>query len=95
MANSIMQMFYNMNSMNNMNNGMSPNLLMLASAIKNGNNPQALINMMASQNPKIQEMMSLLQGKSSKDLESICKELCKQNGIDFDSTLQQIQSLLR
>ena len=70
-------------------------LATLIALIKSGGNPQVLINSMAAQNPKIGEAMQLLQGKSSQDMENICRDLCKQKGIDFNNVMQQVQSLMR
>lgn len=88
MGNPLIQMFNRQNAGNDA-------LTTLITILKTGGNPQAVLNSMAAQNPKIGEALQLLQGKSSQDMENICRNLCKQKGIDFDSTLQQVQKLIR
>lgn len=90
MNNPIMQMF-NQQIQSPQNNSLAA----LIALIKSGGNPQVLINSMAAQNPKIGEAMQLLQGKSPQDMENICRDLCKQRGIDFNNVMQQVQSLMR
>lgn len=88
MGNPLIQMFNRQNAGND-------TLASLIAILKTGGNPQAVLNSMAAQNPKIGEALQLLQGKSSQDMENICRNLCKQKGIDFDTTLQQVQKLIR
>lgn len=88
MGNPLIQMFNKQNAGND-------TLASLIAILKTSENPQALLNSMAAQNPKIGEALQLLQGKSSQDMENICRTLCKQKGIDFDTTLQQVQKLIR
>ena len=88
MGNPLIQMFNKRNAGNDA-------LTTLITILKTGGNPQAVLNSMAAQNPKIGEALQLLQGKSSQDMENICRNLCKQKGIDFDTTLQQVQKLIR
>lgn len=88
MGNPLIQMFNKQNAGND-------TLASLIAILKTGGNPQVVLNSMAAQNPKIREALQLLQGKSSQDMENICRNLCKQKGIDFDSTLQQVQKLIR
>ena len=88
MGNPLIQMFNKQNAGND-------TLASLIAILKTGANPQTVLNSMAAQNPKIGEALQLLQGKSSQDMENICRNLCKQKGIDFDTTLQQVQKLIR
>lgn len=57
--------------------------------MKMGNNPQALMQTMIQQNPKLQQAMPLIQGKNPKQLETVFCNLCKQRGIDPQATIQQ------
>lgn len=88
MGNPLIQMFNKQNAGND-------TLASLIAILKTGGNPQVVLNSMVAQNPKIGEALQLLQGKSSQDMENICRNLCKQKGIDFDTTLQQVQKLIR
>ena len=88
MGNPLIQMFNKQNAGND-------TLASLIAILKTGGNPQAVLNSIAAQNPKIGEALQLLQGKTSQDMENICRNLCKQKGIDFDTTLQQVQKLIR
>lgn len=90
MSNPIMQIFSGQ-TMSTTNNSLAT----LIAMIKSGGNPQVILNSMANQNPQIKEAMGLLRGKTPQDMENICRELCKQKGIDFDTTLKQVQALMR
>ena len=70
-------------------------MIMLINALKNGGNPQALINQMAQSNPKLAEAMQLLQGRSPEELERICRNVCAQRGMDFNSVVSQVQQMMR
>ena len=70
-------------------------LMMLVNAIRSGGNPQALLNTMARNNPKIAEAMQLLQGKTPDQLERICRNVCAQKGVDFNSVVAQVQQMMR
>lgn len=68
----------------------SPQLQMLINLIKSGGNPQQILASMAQSNPQLQEIMQMLQGKSSADIEKIARQLYANKGIDINVAAQQI-----
>ena len=73
----------------------TPNILSLIAAMKNGGNPQQVLQTLAASNPKIAEAMHLLQDKNPHQLERICRALCAQKGLNYDSVVAQVQNMLR
>ncbi len=88
-----MNPIYNM-MMGSMANN-NPMLQTLIAAYKSGGNPLAVIQSMAGNNPGAQEMLSLLQGHTPQQMEQVCRNICKQRGINFDSAFAQVQQMLK
>lgn len=59
------------------------------------NPQQALLNMMTQQNPAMSQVLSMLNGKSDKQIQQAVTQLCKQNGIDIQQLLPQAQALAK
>lgn len=61
--------------------------------LKNGNPQQILGDILQqnSQNPMIQNVMSLMNDKDSQGIETIARNLCKSRGIDADAMFNEIQ----
>ena len=68
---------------------LSPQLMQLARLMRN-NNPQSILQMMAQQYPELGALM-----QSSNNMEQMCQMACKQKGIDYNSVMQQAQSILK
>ena len=61
----------------------------LMSMVKSANNPNAMLNQIASQNPQLKEIIDLTSGgKSPKDL---FYEKAKQMGVDPETILSQLR----
>lgn len=67
---------------------MEVNYLQILQAIKNGQNPQQLImNILEgqmSQTPMGQNLLELAKQHDTKAIEQIARNICKQQGVDFD-----------
>ena len=70
-------------------------LIQVMQLIKSGGSPQALINMAAQQNPQMGAALNLLNGKSPQDMEQVCRNLCQQRGLNYDSLYQQAQQIAK
>lgn len=65
----------------------------LIKMLKNGNPQQILGDMLQqnSQNPMLQNVMSLMNSKDSRGIETIARNLCKSRGLDADAMFKEIQ----
>ena len=60
------------------------------SMLRNSNNPNYLLNQMASQNPQLRQTINLI--KSNGNYEQIFRDMCKERGIDADEFVRQMNS---
>ena len=60
------------------------------SMLRNSNNPNYLLNQMASQNPQLRQAINLI--KSNGNYEQIFRDMCRQRGIDADEFVRQMNS---
>ena len=51
-------------------------------------NPLQLLQQMAGDNPAFSRAMQMAQGKTPQQLEQTCRNLCQQQGVDFDQFMQ-------
>ncbi len=56
--------------------------------MQNGN-PQAVLQNMIQQNPKLRQALPLIQNKNSQQLEQTFKNLCKQRGIKSEEFMKR------
>lgn len=70
-------------------------LSFLISAYKSGGNPMAVLQQLAQNNPNAQEFLSLIQGHTPQQMEQVCRNICQQRGINFDSALAQVKQMLQ
>ena len=59
--------------------------------VKNSNNPSAMLQNIISQNPQMQQVVNLAQGKNL-NYQQIFRELARQKGIDPDKFIQELQN---
>lgn len=60
------------------------------SMLRNSNNPNYLLNQMASQNPQLRQTINLI--KSNGNYEQIFRDMCRERGIDADEFIRQMNS---
>lgn len=85
---------------NNMMNTMAQNMLAktmqnnpilaMLQGMKNGQNPLAIAQQMAPNNPKIAQGLSLIQGKNSQELETMARNMCKERNVDINQFAQRL-----
>jgi len=57
--------------------------------LKNGMNPQALLNMMVGSNPAFKAAISATQGKSPTEIEQFVRDEFKNRGMDINQVMSQ------
>lgn len=81
-----------MNNMNNPKIGINPQALQsikqMMSAFKSMSNPQQAIMQMAQQNPQLNSVMQMLNGRNPKD---VFMEECQKRGIDPNTIINQLK----
>ena len=65
-------------------------LLMLVQAVNSGQNPMALMQQMARQNPQIAQAVQLMQGKNPQQLQMMAQNMAKERGIDINEMIRQL-----
>ena len=68
------------------------NPIQLLGMIQQSNNPMAMIQQMAWQNPLMGRALQMGQGKSVEELQGIAKNLAKQRGMDSNQFNQFLSS---
>lgn len=61
-------------------------MMMAINAMRNGGNPNALMQQMLQSNPQLQQIAA---GKSPDQLMSIAENMCKERGTSIDAVLKQ------
>lgn len=68
------------------------NPMQLIGMLKNSGSPKAMLSQMAQQNPVLCRAIQMTEGKSPQDISNIAKNLCQQQGVDFDQTFSQFKN---
>ena len=68
------------------------NLMQLMGMLQQTNNPMAMIQQMAGQNPLMGRALRMGQGKSVEELQGIAQNLAKQRGMDGNQFNQFLSS---
>lgn len=69
---------------------MNSPIMQLVGALKNGGNPQAMLQLMMGQNPQMRQAMDSMQGKSPQEMSDYLKTAAQQKGIDLGQIATQI-----
>lgn len=88
MPNPLMQMMGNAMG----NNPMIQNnpIMQMISMLKNGGNPQQLIQQMVGSNPQMKQIMDTVSGKSQQEMSEYIKNAAQQRGVDLSQLAQSI-----
>ena len=62
----------------------------LIGLVRNGGNPQAMLNQIAQTNPQVRQAMQMMQGKSSSELRQMAMNMAKEQGVNINDFLRQI-----
>lgn len=59
-----------------------------------GQNPNAILQQMASQNPMAARALQMAQGKTDEQIKQICENLCQQKGINFSEVMKNFRNMM-
>lgn len=62
----------------------------LMNVMRNGGNPQALLQQMAQKDPRVAQAMKMMQGKNNKELETMVRNMCKERNTTPEEVAQQL-----
>lgn len=65
-------------------------IMQMMEMLQNSNNPQAVMEKLASQNPQLQQAMRLSQGKNPQQLQQMAANLAKEKGVNLQGFMKQI-----
>jgi hypothetical protein len=65
-------------------------LVSLMGLVRNGGNPQAMLNQMAQTNPQVRQAMQMMQGKSNAELRQMAMNMAKEQGVNINDVLRQL-----
>jgi hypothetical protein len=72
-----------------MKNNISP-IMNMMNAVRNSNNPMAMLNMLAGQNPQLKQVMDIV-SKNNGDAKKAFYEMAQQNGVDPNEILKMLK----
>lgn len=67
------------------------NPAMLFQMIRTGGNFQQMTNMLIQQNPQMKQILNGVNINDPNAMEQICKNICQQKGLDFNTMLTQFK----
>lgn len=62
----------------------------LMNAMRNGGNPQALLQQMAQKDPRVAQAMKMMDGKSPEQLETMVRNMCAERNTTVEQVAQQL-----
>ena len=65
-------------------------VLALVQAMQKGQNPMALMQSMAQQNPQVAQALQMVQGRSPQQLQQMAQNMARERGIDLNQMLRQM-----
>lgn len=81
-------------SNSSMPNNTNP-MMVLMQIMKNGRNmtPEMMLQIMAEQNPQFAQIMKNVNVNDSKGIEQMCKNICQQKNLDYDTMLAKFRNM--
>ena len=71
-------------------NPMTNPLVSLMGLVRNGGNPQTLINQLAQNDPQVQQAVRMIQGKSQDQLKQMVMNMANERGISVNDIARQL-----
>ena len=68
---------------------MNNNMMLMAQMLRTGGNPRALMQQMASRDPRMSQFMQMINGKTPQQLESIARNAAKERGVNVEDLMRQ------
>jgi hypothetical protein len=69
---------------------MSNPLVSLMGLVRNGGNPQAMLNQMAQSDPQVRKVLQMMQGKSPAELRRIADNIAAERGTTVEDVARQL-----
>ena len=66
------------------------NPLQMLSVLQKAQNPMALLNQLAGQNPQLKRVMDVMRGKSPQELEQYVRNTAQTQGVDLNELAQKM-----
>ena len=66
----------------------------MVNALRNWENPMALIRTMAEQNPQMRQFMQMINGKSPAQLRQMAENVAKERGVSLNDIARQLDITL-
>ena len=65
-------------------------MMQMVQLLRGGQNPMQLMEQMARQDPKANQALGMIKGKSPQQLEQMARNMAREKGIDLDMMLRQM-----
>lgn len=65
-------------------------MMAIMNAIRNGQNPQRIMQQLAMSDPRVGQAQQMMAGKSPQQIRQICENMCRERGITPESVAQQL-----
>ena len=73
-----------------MNNVMNDPMTQMMSLLRAGQNPNAILRMLAQNNPQVRQVMQMFNGKSPQQLQQIAMNMAKERGTTVEQIARQM-----
>lgn len=65
-------------------------MMRMIQLMRNGQSPMGMMQEMAMQDPRAQQAVNMIQGKSPQQLEQTARNMAREKGIDLDMMMRQM-----
>ena len=73
-----------------MNNVMNDPMTQMMSLLRAGQNPNAILQMLAQNNPQVRQVMQMFNGKSSQQLQMMAQNMAAERGTSIEDIARQL-----
>ena len=67
-------------------------IMQMVGMLQNSSNPMAVMQKLAGQNPKLQQVMGMTQGKTYQQMQQMAENLAKERGVNLQEFMKQIDN---
>lgn len=65
-------------------------ILQMMGMLQNSKNPMSVIQKLAGQNPRLQQVMNITQGKTPQQMQQMAENLAKEKGVNLQEFMKQM-----
>ena len=65
-------------------------IMQMMGMLQNSKNPMAVMQKLAGQNPKLQQVMGMTQGKTPQQMQQMAENLAKEKGVNLQEFMKQM-----